>query len=551
MTRAVRGSTDNLPRLTHVARHVVELRDEIEPFFNEAGHRLSRTADVLAQIKGPLQALAEQNDGGGLDQLRNFAARHKQDQTGLASELAVAIGAIRDMESCIERVHGQIGLIERDVLTMKFIVINARIAVTAMTDARNSLEFFTHGATEVVDEALKLLSNLGATMRRLQLGAKDVRERSELLTARVAQNIQLASNHLNSSIDRFSSQINALSRASADIAGQSNLLLSATTQAVVALQIGDMTRQRLDHIATIFDHANQADDPGPLQALGFAQLADTAKHHQAGARSLKKNAQDLERGVLQLSQQHLSPFADTDHGSADLASNLEMIDASTHDTLLIHQALRETAARLEEYPRTLHDLISQGDGFAESIRMIGLNAVIVCSGLGQNGMALKHLQLQDLAAKSAGQLQNIKSGRTEISERSAKISDQLSKTTNAKSVDPAADLCVTINAIGALVSDAQSVAATAQKGFVRDRITFIPLERQCEKIAALAIVPDCVPISVEPFIIDPPISSEIFSIYTMEQERLIHRAICSEVTVRSTAISQPPTDLPSGDDIFF
>lgn len=537
-----------------LARAIGNLRDATEPAFVAMGTRLGGTADLLDRIQAPLIELNRIEAEGSLAELRGLAAAFRADLVAFRAELLEALAEIAALDQNARQIEQQLSNIRRAAKTMNMVVMNARINVAALGSAKARLGSFSEDATALVAQTMELLGNLEAPILRLQRTAAQAQDRSKALTATIETGTNRAVASLTEATEKFARDIAGFAGSGKGITAQIGELLSATAQAVASLQIGDTTRQRLDHVIAILDWP--APPLAPLLAdLGAAQLADTARCHEDGVTQLQASTLALETGLNRLVQGHLLPFGSGDtQGAPGLQDSLALIGATISEALAAQDVLLGSAAMFTADLAELTRLVERGDAAEGRMRMIGQNAVIACADLGQDGLALKaiSLQLQELARQTAGHFPVLRTGLQEMVGQSVRASAKLTAASDRArnlSETSAKPLCRQMDAIVAVLDAARAIVLEARKTIGGPIGQLDQLARHARQLAELGTRQQpALPLEASPEA--ETTLAEIAKIYTMSRERDIHRKAAG-IAPGTADASHGASPAPPGESAVF
>lgn len=568
LAKAKSTSWDNKPRRE---RAVADLCEKTEEVFLAAGDHLSVTSQALGQTKRVLAVFDEMNEKGTMRELREHGKWHDTEMRTLSEDVFKALEILSALVDRARGVDGQVRSMRETLKMMNIVVLNARITVAATVtgalDVGTNLTGFTEEATRLVDELGTILAGLDEAMQRIKQNSAEALERARDLGDLLSSSLSGPVAALNTQLEDFETHIQSLGAASAEISTKSQALMSASATAVAGLQIGDTTRQRLEHVLFILEHLPVAHDQAEaLNALAAHQMADIATLHVEGVEEVRDGTATFEDGILALVRDHLMIFEQR-NGSRRLENSLEEIEARVAKAVKTQDVLMEFARSLSEEFEALTGVIAAGELFEVRMRMIGINAVIACARLGRRGLALREIagQLQELARDASARLPEIKTELVEMIELSSEtiaLLEAASDRANALPEGAVRQLSEGVREVGdsavrssEIVSDIRT-KLNSSHGWLRPLEEHAQMIQKCARIFA----PD---LEHEGFLgTEDDIASKVFEVYTMERERDIHRKIIMvpKATSLDDAQSAEPAPAPapeetsasdSLDDIFF
>ena len=546
-------------------RAILHLCRRTEEVFLAAGDHLAATSKALGQTRNVLAVFDEMNNKGTLAELRQHGQFHDSEIRSLSDEV---LKALEILSALIDRARGVDGQVRelRDILKMmNIVVLNARITVASITigpeDSGSNLTGFTEDATRLVAELGTILSGLDEAMQRIKSNSADALTRARFLGDLLKSSLAGPVAALNSELASFEEHIRSLSAASAEVSERSKDLMAASATAVSGLQIGDTTRQRLEHVMFILDRLPRAmDEAEALEALAEHHIQDIAQLHLEGVDNVRQGSRLLQEGVLTLLRDHLMIFEQR-NGSRKLGSGLEEIENRIAQAVRTQDHLMDFARTLSKEFEALTRVIAAGESFEARMRMIGINAVIACARLGRRGLALREIagQLQQLARDASARLPVVKTELSEMIELASdtiKLLETASERANALPDGAVRHLSDGVKEIGGEANRSGEIVATIRKTLDESRGWLAPVTDHAHLIEKTARMFYSRREQQSYTATANGIAEEVFAIYTMERERDIHRKVIQPArgevapAMIETEPTAPAKDDPL-DDIFF
>ncbi|WP_439120362.1 hypothetical protein [Marivita sp.] len=544
-------------------RAISNLCRKTEAVFLVAGDHLSATSDALGKTRNVLAVFDEMNAKGTLSELRQHGQWHDTEMRSLSDEVLKVLDNVTALMTRARGVDGQVREL-RDILKMmNIVVLNARITVAAIKvgpkDNGSNLTGFTEDATRLVAELGTILSGLDEAMQRIKKGSDDALTRARFLGDLLTSSLSGPVAALNRELASFEEHIKTLGSASAEIADQSKALMGASATAVAGLQIGDTTRQRLEHVLTILERIPGAwDESEALTALAAHQMEDIAQAHVDGVDNIREGSAALQQGILNLVRDHLQVFEQR-NGSRKLKTGLEEIENRIAQAVTTQDQLMAFARTLSQEFEALTSIIAAGESFEARMRMIGINAVIACARLGRRGLALREIagQLQQLARDASTRLPAVKTELAEMIELAGEtivLLETASERANALPQGTVRQLSDGVNDIGEAAYRSGEIVSEIRETLDESRGWLTPVTDHAHLIEKTARMfsHDC-ELDGYPGKEDS-VATEVFAIYTMERERDIHRKVIlppvSEDTEMQTIVAETAPAAAASDDPF-
>ena len=536
------------------------LRARIETSFLKAGDNVEKMVLGLASLQEPLKTLTGVRSekwaalSQGLDAL-----------SGLEKELGAALldyhRIVGAMILASDGLDGEISDLRRIIRTMKIVALNARVTASAVSHREGGLEVFTNIAGDLVADADETLAEVVDLLTKVQrnIGASfhDCLERGWREMDEVA-----------ATMGRVSQTVGSLAAAGAaeDDFGpalQGRLIDLSRTMAgaLMALQVGDRTRQRLEHVEAI---AAQGHGKSSNFVLGLAreQLSDTADEFRTGVSKIAERLNDalnLARGFGASKRQS---GQDGGH-STETASEPERLQLQVQSIQHGIEALQETRSELQalvteivDYFTALDVALAHINSLEHQMQLVGINAVIACGRLGQEGMALKEVanQLSGFASDVARLLATVRRRLASVEV----LADELTGDLAAK---PGALITSMNETSKSIMAELEDIFRKSELVTTEMATLFERLERRVpedlgrlrtldrELLGLLDIIP--APAVVEA---TPPmdtVNGPIFHAYSVERERELHNAFCGRYGQQKQDHVEEDAARQTMEDIFF
>lgn len=549
------------PSATKLVSEVENLRDATEEVFLDAVEHLSREDTHFSLLRAPLGKLAALAAEGQTAQLRGLAHQVRDRVGNFVSGMRDALDGIGRLWSQASQVQADLSDILRLVRAMNIVALNARVAVAGLGISGAAFGVFTQDVTLLVQEATEMVDGLERVARRLIRSADRSQQSAGGLAATLESTIASAVRDMSQNLLLFEGDLLRLTGKGSDMEARTVALLQATASAVVALQIGDNTRQRLDHIAMILSAGAANHEASPiLERLAAAQLADAAAEHAAAIAMARPALLELQRNAEAMLDEGLGPFVE-DAGRSQSAGMLHAIvsriETAMQDTFPVKAALEVEGRQMSADFTALLAAVARSSNMEERMRLIGLNAVIACSRLGAEGLALKEIsgQLRDLASDVVRQLASLGTGIEAMGASTDRLITQLSDVARLFDDVPTDRLKGEVDTIIRTTAEAAHAVSETRRARRKGRpFTLDGLDRHSALLTQIAAKSAG---RLDGNIVgSPTLLASVASIYTMDAERKVHDAIVSEMAPHDAVRAPVQTPAPSpsqspADDIFF
>jgi hypothetical protein len=398
-----------------------------EDRFLEIGRRLGSSVEILERLKALFSKLQVELDS---PEMRGATEGLAQ----VAAQISVLAGTQRDERAALEKLSriaaglgARIDKIHNEVRTIEVLTINARITASSIGAA--SADFLTYFGE--IGKALKVTEiNLRHFRDDLMEVNKHLRAASASeadFDTRQAATITVIPRRLSESIRLITARRQAAATAAGQVSDRSRHVGDGIARVISALQIGDATRQRMEHVQEVAQllaqiltaddaAASAADEPWTALsdrerqglaadgcALQTAQLLDTAEEFGREITSVHTVIAELSADAREIVRLSNATFESAGQNGAFL-SELEADVSQTHALFEGFYASRvsadqtmgsvlEIVTRLAQHIRTVRRVEAD-------ISIMGVNATVMSGRMGTVGAALR--VVADEVTKSSG-----------------------------------------------------------------------------------------------------------------------------------------------------
>jgi hypothetical protein len=415
---------------TALSARLEAARGVIETKFLNAGEMLSQAVDgigaLLATMDTLTQALSPETSAATTRQLADTAGH----LSALPARQAERHGIIGHLATRRVDLSRSVEDMRRSLAYMRAFTVSIRIAAGGITRADQEFDVFAQEMSARVEAGRAEVDGLEASLFALQRELSEAAAQAEPLERRCAEMIPAVPDQL---------------LASAAIIGQHNRQITAATvdgmalardthkkiaRMLGALQIGDITRQRIEHLQGALGLMGAIDPTVPAEAQ--ARIRSLIRHLLTAA--LESTVDDFNREVAQLSPgltglardaSALLGLRDVVYGRDDgqtggflhdleqrigdavrLVTEIETADALT----------RETSRHVAETARVLSGRLGAVQLIKTDVLFMALNTSLKSSRLGEAGRPLATIavelrtqagQLEQIANVCAGTLQGL------------------------------------------------------------------------------------------------------------------------------------------------
>jgi hypothetical protein len=379
--------------LAQVADRLTSLGGLAERHFAAIGHSLEQAVGVLAALTATFQALLGDLRGSDM-------AQSGQDLVAVAGHVGVLAGGVQADVATLQRLAGvadaiaaRVGKMHTVLHEVGILALNARLVAATMGEAGTG---FLPFAAEIRRSAGAARDDLDVLEQELADAKQHLRAAGQAAGGFVAQHagtMRGITGRLTASVASIEAHVRLSGDAAAVAATRSDDIGSQVAAAIMALQLGDITRQRIEHMqsACLF-LSREAAPPALACRLVAAQLLDVAEELERGAASVVAQLHELAMDAGEIASQGNQAYGAS---SRDSGSFLDELEANTQQAQTLFGALR--AAHATVNPR-IAAVLQAANGLVGHIAMIrsveadihimGINTSLKCDRLGTIGRPL-------------------------------------------------------------------------------------------------------------------------------------------------------------------
>lgn len=531
---------------------------EVEAHFLDTGGRLEKVVETLVRLTDTFDRLSTEMRGPELRQATHNLTQVAKGVAALVRSQSSDMATFTRLLVLTGSIGTRITNMERAVKGVGTLAVNAKIAA-AHIGGGTGVDFISFAAeiNRTLLLAEKSLERFGLELADMNRHLRQGAARQTELEARQTDAVETIPRRLRGSVESIANRGAGAATLAVSVGQGMQRIGQRVSDIVMALQISDITRQRIEHVIAALDLATTSEtDDTETPFLSFCcrlqadQLDDTADELEQEAGRIIRSLLELAGEADKILRQGEGAFGAVGAAQGTFVGELEREVAQVDELLAdfrsaseeadrIAAVVSEAAIRLVRHMHTIRSLETD-------IRIMGLNTTLKCNRLGTTGKPLAiiaqelRLYANEIAAQATEVMGDI--------DRVAVAADKLSGDARA---DQAADIAALTNtmarsmahlstagrtlndAFGQLRDDGQVVAdllrQTATDTDIRDRVCGL-LRRAASRLTALVTGTGVTP-ALRPQ--DEQLAEQVLRSYTMERERLIFDRHAPDVLRRS------------------
>lgn len=567
-------------RLSAISEQLSGPRQTIEQTFLDMGHRLLECTRLLNDVTAAYAGMPAALDSAAFNtaaraletirsQVATLAARHADERRTIGRLIAMA-----------EHVSTPVTDLRRTVRTIRLIAVNARIVVAGLHGLDGDFAVLTTDMADLSRNVEGAVADFVGSYERLTTTLTVARGASAAFSARHGGTLAAISGQIDAhlmTVDHYRARAAQKAREHEDRTGQ---LRSGVSAAVAALQIGDITRQRIEHVEQALaalgaglDGNGRATCPAGNETLSMVSRLEAAQVEEAIddfvaqvgglATSLGGLADDA--GAMMRAGNDEAEVLLSAGGTAlgAINNNLKGICALFDDFEATHAELDRVAGDVALSLTGMIGHLEAIRAIERQVRMLGFNIAIQCTRIGDDGRALRVVarNLQELAGETVAAAGAIMSGLAEADATARLLAEHHGSETAgdlAALKDEAGTAIASFEIVARRLRDHAAVMAKAgpravdllrnAAGDVSGRRDFCD-DWRAALIRLQALASSC-PEAPDAAALDATLIACLRALYTMDSERRLHDRLLGRAG-EGMDDTPPSDDAAALDDIFF
>ncbi len=562
-----------------IAEATAEIEDvssRIEDVFARVGHELGRGHLTFKELNQGLATLSGELSGaeieGAATALQEIAARLSELAQALPAESALleTIGkSTADASSLLKPLFKHIGMIT-------IIARSARIEAASLDGDREGFLAFTQEAYDLGRAVQRSIEGCARDQQRLSEAVATASGRQKEFESRYRAELMSESAELGAAYSGLRDQRSKSGHLADRASSSTRKIAEAVGSAIISLQAGDSTRQRLEHVSRGLGLVAQSEPslaPEPVTSddgaraicqLQAAQLKDAQRELDVDVGQLVRALPAILHDAGSVAGDGRTLFGGEEGGSSSFLARIKQTLA--HASTLI--ATCESAGRsVDEALAIVEDTLAKFRqaiaGLAEAtvdITLIGMNAGLKASHLGSRGSAFVVIANElkataDQVSAGAGRLRPVLDGI----ERSAKQLKELrvqGDATQLANLEPQIlsalrEVETGNDRLGKLMNRLVNEGAEFERLMNSAQGSMSALAESSAALPAVAKRLETVSAgarALRPETQDQAILDDLFARYTMERERDVHRDVLQTLGLVSISATRKVEAVAAADD---
>lgn len=541
-------------RYSTLAEELATSRRIIETSFLDMGQRLLDSVGMLGEITAAHEGMPAELQGEDFTRAVSLLQMLREEAGAIAARQDANGTRVNALNVMARDLDDPIDTLTKAVRNLGLIGINARIIAAGITEQSGDFAAFAMDMIDLGKDASNIVLAFSTSHRKLVAALSTAAKANALFREKHGDTLAMISMRLGEQIAVVEQhKLHAI----ADVAESGRVartISSRIGEAVSALQVGDITRQRLEHVEDALTDLDSQATNGATEALVLRlqtlQLdetsADFAREVGAFIGAVGHLASDARLVLDDSRSQSDALLAKGGTALAGLTDDLQAMLLLLADFEAMHTRLVALRAEVGGCVSDMQDRMEAIGSLEQTMRLLSINTDVRCSRLGEEGRALRVVaqEMRVLSALTVGAA----SVANASLDRSKSALDEDEAPADASSHSLTTDATTAIGLLNSVVARLRERAATIATAGPRAAALLQDAaaasnayghhadewQRLLEQLDA-----DCDQIDAEEGEPDREFLARIRKRYTMAQERHIYDALCGGLSEGTDAEPEP------------
>lgn len=418
-------TNNNRPQARDIAALSTALakpRQEIEEAFVSVGSRLSEGAAMLNKLTRQFEALPAALQGEEVAEASSQLRAVARTALKLTEDFAKEKADLARLVEVVSAANSPIGELRRTVKMIGIVSINARVTAAGIVGDNEDFEVFTTDIATLSDSARSTIHEFSQVYRQLVTEVDRAASQRERFDAAHAHTLTELAHSLDETLEALDRQRQSAVESSAETGRVSRQIVGRIGSAVMALQVGDSTRQRLEHVEAGLDCLADILSGKPLDGIELSepvwgealtalslleqeQLRATAADFAGEVGEAEEALQALASDAGTIMARSRNLYGDGENEASALtvlSAQLRVATEILRDCEIERSKLEAVAAAVQQTVSILLGHVAAVQDIEANMRLVSLNAAVRCAQLGPRGASLTVIasQLRELTTET-------------------------------------------------------------------------------------------------------------------------------------------------------
>ncbi|MBO9545845.1 hypothetical protein [Caulobacter sp.] len=397
-TTAASGEGARISQRLESARQVVESR------FLEAGDVLSRAVDGVSALIAGLDSMSGNLDAATVSSTTADLARAAESLKSLPDSLGARRERVSELVKFGDRLGACIEEMRQHLAYLRVFAINIKITSGGIAAAGPEFAIFAQEIYDCIDMGRTQLDAFAGELAGLDHTLRGALTHEHELARDCVALLPAVPDALTASAGAIAEHHTKIAQVAQSVASLARDVQKKVGSGLAALQIGDITRQRIEHVQAGLQYLDESAEIAALDAEPRVR-AHAFVHRLLGAQ-LVATAEDFHRDVTRIGQNVIGMAADatellrlrdlasgqTDGKETNFLRNLEgnvgQALELVGDMTAGEQAAEDVSRSAAVSARDLSERIAGIQNIRADVQMMALNTTLKCSRIGETGKPL-------------------------------------------------------------------------------------------------------------------------------------------------------------------
>ena len=516
-----------------------------EARFLDIGRRLENSVETVTTLTRTFDTLSDELKSENLQRATRDLSQIATRVAALAQAQGTDVGVFTKLTELTAAIEGRVARMGKSVKGVSMLATNAKIAAAHIADASVDFAGFATEINRTLRLAQISLDQFAAELTGVSRQLQAAIARQSALDDYQTEAVRAIPLRLGRSVDAIDGRSKAAIKTASAVGEGTQRIGKRIGDAVMALQIGDITRQRIEHVEYALGLLVEVPPPAADALAGLccrlqsAQLADTADEFDQEVQRILASLQALAGDAREIVRLGHDAFGAKGARRGTFLGELEEEVGAVSTLLDSFRSARaeadQIAVSISTATTRLVTHISAVRSLEADIRIMGLNTSLKCDRLGAIGrpLAIIAQELRLYANEIASEASEVMTDLDQLVARAGALSGRAEDDRTADIASIAEIMAHSLSrlttagqalagALGTLEHDGNVVAASLQETAVRTSV-----HEEIGRALRLAGT-ELADVAPEPVSEPGPVGPEaerlierIAASYTMERERAI------------------------------
>ena len=580
-------ATSPAPGGAQIGARLESARQVVETRFLEAGDVLSRAVEGVGSLIAGLDAIRANLDAETVTATTGELAQAAQTLKSLPDSLGARRDRVGELVKFSDGLAGRIAEMRQHLAYLRVFAINIKITSGGIAAAGPEFAIFAQEIYDCIEMGAGQLDALNTDLMGLDHTLRGALAHEQTLARHCAELLPAVPDALTASAAAIADHHARIASVAVEVAALARGVQKKVGGGLAALQIGDITRQRIEHVQAGIRFLDEAAEIAALPPEPRAR-AHAFVHRLLGAQVIA-TAEDFHREVGRINQSVIGMAADatellrlrdlaSGQGSGqrgtetnflrNLEGNVGQALGLVGDMTAGEQAAEEVSRSAAVSARELTERIAGIQNIRADVQMMALNTTLKCARIGETGKPLgviavelraHAIHLEKSAAQTTDSLEGLFTAAEALGQRDVSHDGEDGKAAAAATVLTGAVARIgkagdgVDSALDALARQGADVVDLLRRAAERSDLHIqigSVLDAAANQLLDLAGDDEILTDDIAPAL--HPLLARLAKQYTMAQEREVHRALTeglAQVGATEVEIIAPPSE--DLDDVLF